>query len=195
VYKRCVTEQSARRQRELEAGLLSVMSNHRYEDITITDLCTWLHIPRKSFYRYFSSKEGALYALIDHTLMQFSVDFFAAGTDATYQTLQRFFDFWALQDKLLDTLARNDLSGLLVQRAIALASAEEYFPRSFFPDLSRHTREYVVQFVISGLISMVIQWHQSEFQYSAHKMANIAAHLLTQPLFSPSEHSASQSDE
>ena len=35
MYKRCITEQSARRQRELEQGLLEVMATRRYEDITI----------------------------------------------------------------------------------------------------------------------------------------------------------------
>lgn len=33
MYKRCITEQSARRQRELEQGLLEVMATRRYEDI------------------------------------------------------------------------------------------------------------------------------------------------------------------
>ena len=56
MYKRCVTEQSARRQRELEAGLLSAMMSHQYEDSTISDLCDSMGIPRKSFYRYFPAK-------------------------------------------------------------------------------------------------------------------------------------------
>ena len=57
MYKRCIAEQSARRQRELEQGLLEIMATRRYEDITIMELCSWLDIPRKAFYRYFSSKE------------------------------------------------------------------------------------------------------------------------------------------
>lgn len=57
---------------------------------TIMELCSWLDIPRKAFYRYFSSKEGALYALIDHTLMDFSVDFLAHDPAATYSTLEHF---------------------------------------------------------------------------------------------------------
>lgn len=93
MYKRCVTEQSACRQRELEQGVLRIMTEQRYEDIAVIDLCNGLNIPRKAFYRYFSSKEGALFALIDHTLMDFTVDFFACGQDATYGTLERFFVF------------------------------------------------------------------------------------------------------
>lgn len=185
MYKRCVSEQSAKRQRALELGLLEVMATRLYEDITIIELCTCLNIPRKAFYRYFSSKEGALYALIDHTLMDFSVDYFANGTEATYGTLERFFEFWFTQGPLLDALARNELSGLLVQRAMLLAAAEEAFPRQLFPDHTKETREYVSLFVVSGLLSMVAQWHQANFSSTPQQMARIAAHLLTKPLFSP----------
>ena len=71
MYKLCKTEQSAQRQRELERGLLNAMSTHQYEEISVSDLCDQMEIPRKSFYRYFSSKDGALHALIDHTLLEF----------------------------------------------------------------------------------------------------------------------------
>jgi len=71
MYKLCKTEQSAARQRELEQGLLEIMANKRFDDISVSDLCEKIGIPRKSFYRYFSGKDGALYALIDHTLMAY----------------------------------------------------------------------------------------------------------------------------
>ena len=51
MYKLCKTEQSAQRQRELEYGLLDAMLVKNYEDISISDLCDHLQIPRKSFYR------------------------------------------------------------------------------------------------------------------------------------------------
>ena len=53
MYKICQTEQSNRRQRELEQGLLQLMLRRNYEDISVSDLCDHLQIPRKSFYRYF----------------------------------------------------------------------------------------------------------------------------------------------
>ena len=71
MYKLCKTEQSAARQKELEQGLLAAMSVQNYEEITISDLCKKMNIPRKSFYRYFTSKEGALHALLDHTILEF----------------------------------------------------------------------------------------------------------------------------
>ena len=71
MYKQCRTEQSAARQRALEQGLMETMMNCHYDEITVSDLCEYMQIPRKSFYRYFSNKEGALHALIDHALMDF----------------------------------------------------------------------------------------------------------------------------
>ena len=117
--------------------------------------------------------------------MDFSVDFFAYDPEATYGTLERFFAFWATQEDLLNALERNELSGLLVQRAILLATDEEIFPHSQFPDHSRATREQVALFVVSGMMSMVSHWHRSRFHHSPQRMADIAAHLLTQPLFLP----------
>ena len=58
MYNLCKTEQSALRQRQIEDTLLSEMAVRRYEGISVSDLCQKSAIPRKAFYRYFSSKEG-----------------------------------------------------------------------------------------------------------------------------------------
>ena len=80
MYKLCKTEQSAARQRLLEEGLLRAISQHRYDELSVSDLCSQMNIPRKSFYRYFSSKEGALHALLDHTLMSFDQFYIPSST-------------------------------------------------------------------------------------------------------------------
>ena len=74
MYKICHTAQSVQRQREMEQALLQLMLRKRYEDISISDLCDFIQIPRRAFYRYFSGKDGALYALIDHTMSDFFED-------------------------------------------------------------------------------------------------------------------------
>ena len=58
MYKICHTEESSRRQRALEQGLLNILGTVPYAKITLTDLCRQLQIPRKTFYRYFPSKEA-----------------------------------------------------------------------------------------------------------------------------------------
>ena len=186
MYKLCKTEQSAKRQRELERGLLAAMNSHQYEEISVSDLCDQMGIPRKSFYRYFSSKDGALHALIDHTLLEyesFSVPL-KTGEKRTYQTdLERFFRFWKEQKPLLDALARSGISGVLVTRSIDHALSDAGAPTRFLPQDERIAREHATMFGVCGLMSMVLNWHQSGYSLSERQMAAIGVQLLTKPLF------------
>lgn len=182
MYKRCVSEQSARRQRELEAGLLEAMLTCPYEDISVSDLCADMNIPRKSFYRYFTSKEGALYALIDHTMLEFSGEVFSSDFRATLTTLEHFFSFWKSKKSFLDAITRNGLSGILIQRALEYARTDELVSANLAPLQPNQPREYVILFFIAGLLTMVIQWHDDYYKTSVKEMASVAAQMLTHPL-------------
>lgn len=190
MYKMCKTEQSASRQRELEQGLLRAMLQLPYEEISISDLCDQLAIPRKSFYRYFSSKDGALHALIDHTLMEYESfpNLTTPGGKRTYQKeMERFFLFWKEQKALLDGLERGGLIGILVVRAIDLAKSDEGVPSRFVRVEERMAREHAIAFGVCGMMSMMLQWHHEGFKAEASQMAAIAVDLLTRPLFSNME--------
>ncbi len=185
MYKICRTEQSTRRQRELENALLQLMCKRRYEDITVSDLCTTMQIPRKSFYRYFASKDGALYALIDHTLGDFYVsDFYGGMAKAGAEIdLERFFAFWYEKRTLLDALSASGLSGILMQRANSFAMGEGHMPRQF-KRLEPEMREAAMAFAVSGLMSMILQWHSQKFRISSKEMSRLAISMLTHPLIS-----------
>lgn len=185
MYKLCKTEQSALRQRELERGLLEVMSGMRYEDITVSDLCQKMNIPRKSFYRYFTSKDGALHALIDHTLMEFGAsDTLSRGGKRTLQgDLSGFFQFWVQHKLLLEALGKSGLSGVLIERAIQYAISDDVFPRRFMSGESLQMGQRVVMFSVCGLMTMMLQWHTAGCLESISEMGAISARLLTQPLF------------
>lgn len=183
MYKICQTEQSIRRQRELEQGLLRIMHKRNYEDISVKDLCDEMQIPRKSFYRYFSGKDGVLYALIDHTL----ADFFQMPTvgNKTRGTaigdLDLYFLFWYERRELLDALLRSGLSGILVERSANFAQQEGHMPQQFKkmrPDI----QTLAMAFSITGLMSMILFWHRDGFRVSPDEMTKLAAEILTSPL-------------
>lgn len=186
MYKQCKTEHSATRQREMENGLLQLMMTQRYEDITVSDLCDFLQIPRKSFYRYFSSKDGALYALLDHTMMDYE-GFNAVYSDGDHRTLEKeltqFFLFWLKNRNLLDALEKNNMCGSLVERTMTHISMGEVIPHRFLPDQSIYARKQVTLFCISGMMSIVLTWHKDGFPNTPEQMAQITARLVSQPLF------------
>lgn len=187
MYKLCKTEQSAARQRELELELLKAMSIHQYEEITVSDLCDQIGIPRKSFYRYFSGKEGALHALIDHTLLDFETRFSlpdAKEIRSFQKGLEHFFRFWMEQKPLLDALARSNLSGVLIERAISHAVKDSTAAFHFLAPEFQELRSHATMFGVCGMMSMVITWHHDGYPHNAVYMARLATRLLTQPLFS-----------
>lgn len=186
MYKLCKTEQSAARQRGLENGLLQIMAVKRYEEISVSDLCDRMQIPRKSFYRYFDSKDGALHALIDHTLMDyegFNAVYLSGERRTLNRELEQFFRFWVKHKSLLDALAYSSMSGILIERAISHALSETVMPKRFLPQDSNEIRKQVTMFGVCGLMSMVITWHRDGYPQTAVQMAQVAARLIGQPLF------------
>lgn len=183
MYKLCKTEQSAARQRQLEEGLLLAMSTRQYETISVSDLCDQLGIPRKSFYRYFSGKDGALHALIDHTLLEFeefAIPSSPGEKRSSSTDLERFFSFWLHQKPLLDALQRSNLSGELVVRSVEHALGDV----GFLHHEEKSARRYATTFGVCGLMSMVLDWHHGGYEISPGQMASVAVQLLTEPLFS-----------
>ena len=183
MYKICQTEQSYRRQRELENGLLQMMQHKNYEDISVSDLCEYLQIPRKSFYRYFSSKDGALYALIDHTLADFfqmPLPEMKTRGNASGE-LELFFDFWYENRSLLDALQRSSLSGILMQRTTSFALQGGHMPQKF-KAVPAKLQGVALSFAVCGLLAMVLNWHHQGFDVSPEDMTRLAINMLTTPL-------------
>jgi len=184
MYKLCKTEQSAARQRQLELGLLEAMLVRQYDEISISDLCSQLNIPRKSFYRYFSNKDGALMALLDHTLMEFVESPQPASGKAAGSPLgdlERFFLFWYQHRQLLEALMRSRLSGMLVERSTDHAIHERMMP-SYLMKEDTKSQRMALTFAISGLLAMVMQWHAYNYKETPAQMAQVATMMLTQPL-------------
>ena len=181
--KFCKTEQSQQRQRELEQGLLEMMLHKQFEEVSVSDLCDRLQIPRKSFYRYFSSKDGALHALYDHTLLEFyetgSLEGLRGGTPIG--DLERFFLFWKNHRKLLDATVRSNLGGMLVERAVSLAKKEELMP-GYVKAWEDTMKDVAMSFVVCGLMSMVLQWHADGYRIPTEQMAKTAVQMLSRPL-------------
>lgn len=176
MYKICHTEDSSRRQRELEQGFLKVLHSQPYDKITLTELCRQLNIPRKSFYRYFPTKEDCLLALVDHTLSDCN-DIALRGWDgstALDEPVQlRFFTYWIEHRDFLDMIRENNFQHLLLDRTTAIV---DRMKESGTAD--RFAREQVEYFIAHGLMTTVLRWHHFGFPSSPEEMAKTFGNLL-----------------
>ena len=186
MYKLCKTERSATRQREIELALLDVMTKRRFEDITVSEVCDGISVPRKAFYRYFDSKEGALRALIDHTMADFGqtpIIYGKRGQRTLSQDIEQFFLFWQNNKALLFALEKSGLFSHLVDAAVDFPMKDMVSLEKFLPDDSDYMRRSVFKFAICGLMFTMLSWYKSGFKESPKEMAKAACRMLSQPLF------------
>ena len=177
MYKICHTQQSAQRQRELEAGLLNALAQQPYSKIALTDLCRALKVPRKTFYRYFPTKDDCLLSLIDHTLSDcndLALMGWSGGRTLDSQAQLRFFRYWREHASLLDAIRDNGMQSLLLERTSVIVDRMK--ENTVSPSFARDQMEY---FIAHGLMYTVIRWHQFGFPCTPEELAAVFEDLLS----------------
>ena len=179
MYKHCNTEDSARRQRQLEQCLLELMAEVPYSAITIGQICERCGISRKSFYRYFDSKDGCLHALLDHTIMSGAAYFIPGARRDQFGLSQciRIFEYWQQQTLLLDVLEKNGQSLQILQRIIRYILTEEPEYARYMGIAQSDVMEHVV-FTIGGVMGLVLTWHHDGFQKTSAQMGELLYHMI-----------------
>ena len=187
MYKECKTVKSKARQKEIEFAFLTMLNAKHYEDISVCDICETAKIPRKAFYRYFENKEGILQALILHILQGYEE--YSQNQKVTKRTikneLERFFNFWITEPRktLLKALIKSNLIDTMLKFNKGLPLSYFIDAKKFFPNESPDTAKQILNFTISGLMSIMIDWFENGYTKSPAEMATLACRLIEQPLF------------
>ena len=185
MYKLCKTEQSARRQREIEKALYRALEKKNYTDVTITELCITLKMPRKTFYRYFDSKDDALYALIEHTMFEyqgFNQDG-KEGQRTLKNELKMFFEFWYQNRDFLETLDRNSMLDKIIEVSVNIPIKDFVSLSKFLPDDNEWARGKIFKFAVCGLLTSMLDWYHEGFKTSMSDMVDLSCRVLSHPLF------------
>lgn len=176
MYRKCVTEISVQHQKQFEAALLALMQKVPYEQITVTQLCQEAGIARRIFYHLFGSKQDALHALLDHTILGME------SFQPEMQDLLRFLLYWKENKALLDALRSNQMSGLLLERMIGSILREDYDVWRWLQAEDLRNRQDILVFNISGIMGLIFSWYYSDFQKSPEQMAALMENLMRNPL-------------
>ena len=166
MYRKCSTEVSVQNQRKVTAGLLKLMQETPYEDITVSSLCQCAGITRRIFYHLFSNKTDALYALIDNVILGIE----GYRLDVADETL-RFFLYWREQEVFFDALYRNGLSNLLPERMITCVLDEAYDVRYWLKAYDPDTATDIIIFHLCGIMGLTYSWYRSGYQKTPEEMA------------------------
>ena len=179
MYKHCTTEESVLRQRQLEGWLLHLMQTVPYPQITITHICDHAGISRKSFYRYFDSKDDCLHALLDHAIMDGSTYYLpdSNSDDPTLSFCCRVFAYWKTQTPLLDALERNGQSLQILQRMVRYILQEEPEYARYMGISDQNVMEHIV-YTVGGVMVLILTWHHEGYQKTPEQMGAILYDLM-----------------
>lgn len=183
MYKLCKTEDSSKRQREVELILLGLMLEKKYDEITVSEICERANMPRKSFYRYFDGKDGAMQSLIYHTMTEF--DMFRLNSDGKKirEEFEELFNFWKKNRDFLEAFDKSGFTGLLVESAVSFAMRDFDDLEKYLHDSELSEKIISYQFVICGMMTLVINWYRTGFKESIPNMSRTATKIITKPLF------------
>ncbi len=186
--KQCKTESSAARQRQIADTLLELMMGKPYDLISVTDICKQCCLSRNSFYQYYTGKDAVLQALIDYALMDSDLHAMAAGAvpPESYQAqIAQIFSRWMEKKPLLDALKLSGKSAMLVQQAVEYTCKNKSFSSSLQTQQD-YLQSYANAFVASGIMTMLVQWHDSGFVGSPEEMAALTMQLLSESIYASS---------
>lgn len=184
MYRRCVTEESSARQKQLEDQLFQAMLETPYQEISVSDLCEQAGISRKSFYRYFGNKDGCLNALLDRALLgtasYTAVVDFSAGSDS--KELMQIMAYWMEQKPLLDVITTNNLQAQFLDRCIQHLITEERETLRWLGVCDASQDMETVIFTVTGFLAVLLEWSRTNFPKNAAEMAQVMTRMWTQPL-------------
>ena len=177
MYNKCVSDKSAAQQRKFESALQELMKDRLFEEISISELCRYTGLSRKTFYRLYETKADVVYAMIDHTIME----------EATCEPdrsvgpgeLHQFLAFWRSRSDFLDVLQKNQISALLAQQAANIALQETPDRLAIFGLENNVNARDMMLFYLSGFFALVLDWHSQGFERSIDEVCDVLVELLT----------------
>lgn len=177
MYARIVSEKSLAQQRKFEAALQELMKDKLFEEISISELCRYTGLSRKTFYRLYESKADVVYAMIDHTLL----DEATCEPDPSVDPgeLHQFLAFWKKRKDLLDVLQKNQISALLAQQAANIALQETPDRLCLFGIENNVNARAMMLFYLSGFFALVLDWHSKGFEQSIDEVCDVLMELLS----------------
>ena len=167
MYKICKTEKSAERQKLFQTTLLAMMKKEHYDNITVTDLCREMEIPRKTFYRYYGTLEDVLHAILDDALAESFMNL------EVNHDLVGFFGYWKRKKELLQVLEKSGLSTLLVDRIYERLNEEEDVSMRFGSvDYLRYSG------YVAAIMTILLSWHHAGMHQSVEEVSELVKHMF-----------------
>lgn len=97
----------------LAQGLMDLLHQKSFQDITITELCASSQIARRTFYRNFDVIEDVISYYVSEVMHEFLLDMNARQNESKQEITAAYFTFWNRYKDMLVILTQNNLIHIL----------------------------------------------------------------------------------
>ena len=177
----CLTEYAVQKKVLLEKSLLNLMLQQPYKEISVTDICREVGIPRRTFYHYFECKEEVLDSMIENLMQQCFLNVMFdlhIGMAHMKESFVRIFRFWEGDNRTkLDALIRNGLESRLMTWSLQFIQAERIGILSK-SDLDPKLVEIGLMVGTTDFFSLLFYWSRNGYQETPEQMAEYTIWVL-----------------
>lgn len=157
-------------------ALQNLMEKKDYRDITVSDICREGNLSRKTFYKYYTSKEDVLDFLVESLCLGYTI------TD-DHSIFLQYFEFWSHLKDWIAILIQNNL-WYEINKKVLHHSADDVRERDWDALLNGHAdrKTLVFEFTNFGLARMVEIWYESGFAMTPAELAHLTEHIISEQL-------------
>lgn len=166
-------------QRWMIDALLLLMDSKNYNDITILQITDKAKLGRRTFYRYFKSKDDVLRLYCEIILQEFGKKIMGKDEISLYTVTLSYFEFWTDYTDFLHLLKKAHMLSFLEERLESLVSNLVVRMGHVPPDLP-YDQSVLYEFIfkIAGYWRVTIEWSSHFPRESPEEMAEIVANIL-----------------
>lgn len=158
----------------LSKGLLSLLEEKPFRDITVKELCVRSDIARRTFYRHFHTVEDVMDYALSHIIARFREQMLLTQKETYPSILASYFAFWKNYASLLELLNKNNITYLLFGRYLeCLSSLPWLFPSEDSLTEDRDSFVCRLAYHSGGLWSVLTYWSMNGCRIPEDTLAQI----------------------
>ncbi|MBS6196685.1 MAG: TetR/AcrR family transcriptional regulator [Clostridiales bacterium] len=147
-------------------ALLILLRKKPLENITIQEIATLADVGRVTYYRNFTSKEDILNFKLDKLMTEWVEKEMRVKDPTPYQLALKFFQFFAQNKELVQTLMQSELYLLLLRQLI---------DKLTIYGTPKQIGRYEQIFLSFGLCGIILTWMNTGMKESPEEMGEIVA--------------------
>lgn len=169
----------------IAASLLTLLKNKDYNSITTGKIAETAHIGRRTFYRYFQTKDDVMKYTAEMLMDRFAETLLKNNAEGLRKISKSYFEFW---ENNIDTLLllkkahllyfiEDNLPALVQQVAIKVNHDPNGTWKTFSP-AEKEKYQYMFLFRLAGFWKLTIVWCEENPRKSPEQMSRLIQEII-----------------